>query len=221
MTLAKDLTFDQMTCLAEIAGPGIMDTSVVTQFLTALRDRELVELKGRGWCLTPRGKKVLHMNLNGFLLDIQRTSTELDASLQRQHALKFVWSIDPLDTQAWCCPDCASWATIGGNAAYHATTTGHCVPVLGPIPQLPPEDIEVGDTVLYHFHNFSQGLWVDLVRPAIVTSVHNSHLNLNVFFEVGDNISDNTEGKSQREGIVEQSIAEGRPYWTRRTQRRE
>lgn len=40
------------------------------------------------------------------------------------------WNEDAPAGQCWKCPDCDSWATLGGNAAYHASSTGHAYPSL-------------------------------------------------------------------------------------------
>lgn len=48
--------------------------------------------------------------------------------------LATVWRTDAPAGQAWKCPDCDSWATLGGNAGWHAEKSGHGVPSLGPIP---------------------------------------------------------------------------------------
>jgi hypothetical protein len=45
------------------------------------------------------------------------------------------WNEDAPVGSCWRCPDCASWATLGGNAAFHATQKKHGAPTLGPIPQ--------------------------------------------------------------------------------------
>ncbi len=45
------------------------------------------------------------------------------------------WNHDAPDGLCWKCPDCESWATLGGNAAYHAKTSGHGKPQLCPQPE--------------------------------------------------------------------------------------
>ncbi len=51
------------------------------------------------------------------------------------HDLSAVWNTDAPPGQAWQCPDCASWATLGGNAAFHANKMKHGVPTLVPMPK--------------------------------------------------------------------------------------
>lgn len=52
----------------------------------------------------------------------------------RELAITHVWNNDPEEGEAWHCPDCPMWHTIGGNAGYHASETGHGIPYLAPIP---------------------------------------------------------------------------------------
>lgn len=40
--------------------------------------------------------------------------------------------VDAPDGEAYYCPDCDSVATLSGNAAFHASTSGHQLPFLGP-----------------------------------------------------------------------------------------
>lgn len=44
------------------------------------------------------------------------------------------WSTDAPDGKTWECPNCASRATLGRNAAFHAVKHGHDVPVLEDMP---------------------------------------------------------------------------------------
>jgi hypothetical protein len=50
----------------------------------------------------------------------------------RTTQLKWVWATDAPAGFTWCCPDCQSWAALGGNAGYHASMSGHAVPSLVP-----------------------------------------------------------------------------------------
>lgn len=52
---------------------------------------------------------------------------------RREARLRDVWTTDAPDGLAWTCPDCDSWATLGGNAGYHAQKSGHRLPTLQPI----------------------------------------------------------------------------------------
>lgn len=49
--------------------------------------------------------------------------------------LKNVWNTDAPEGMAWLCPDCDSWATLGGNAGFHSKKTGHRLPVFGKQPK--------------------------------------------------------------------------------------
>lgn len=42
--------------------------------------------------------------------------------------------------QCWKCPNCESWATMGGNAAFHAQTEKHGKPTLQPQPDIAVKD---------------------------------------------------------------------------------
>lgn len=53
----------------------------------------------------------------------------------REAEIKKIWIQDAPEGQAWHCPDCLSSATLGGNAGYHATKTGHGIPTLGSSPR--------------------------------------------------------------------------------------
>lgn len=66
-------------------------------------------------------------------------------SVPDDRGLAKVWTTDARDGMAWSCPDCDSWATLGGNAGYHAETTGHGVPSLRPRPNEPTRT-EASDT---------------------------------------------------------------------------
>ncbi len=47
--------------------------------------------------------------------------------------LSELWNTDAPEGQCWQCPDCESRASLGGNAAFHASTLGHRIPTLKPI----------------------------------------------------------------------------------------
>lgn len=55
--------------------------------------------------------------------------------------LSIVWKTDAPEGMCWQCPDCDSWAVIGGNAAFHAQQKNHGVPklIIAP-PRVDPED---------------------------------------------------------------------------------
>jgi hypothetical protein len=61
----------------------------------------------------------------------------------RDLELTRIWNTDPPEDMAWICqePGCDSWATIPGNAGFHAEKLNHALPVLGPIPPRPSEEI--------------------------------------------------------------------------------
>lgn len=53
--------------------------------------------------------------------------------LPRLHEAK-LWTTDAPRGKAWTCPDCGHWATLGGNAAYHAMKMKHAPPELLELP---------------------------------------------------------------------------------------
>lgn len=69
------------------------------------------------------------------------------------HDLSAVWNTDAPPGQAWQCPDCASWATLGGNAAFHANKMKHGTPVLVPMPRKTTQ--QSMNTTLKHVAHFS------------------------------------------------------------------
>lgn len=130
----------------------------------------------------------------------------------REEALGVVTRNDAPGGQGWSCPNCDHWASIGGNATYHARSKNHDVPVLKMIPaHVPtlsnpyPNVFRVpvqGDIVIYHFTCVGGGGKLEhRTRPAIVTSVWDEEpgdirLNLHVFFE-------NCDSGRDREPLVE------------------
>lgn len=131
---------------------------------------------------------------------------ERDEKDAREEGLRLVWNTDAPQGDAWKCPNCDSWATIGGNAAYHATKTGHGVPELG---TMPPEILpmpEVGDRVFYWFGANPNGKPEVRRRPAMVTSVRGETLNLFVFYEHCD--GEHKTKYPQAEGVLEGGAAD-------------
>lgn len=56
------------------------------------------------------------------------------------------WQTDPPEGMCWACPECPSWATLPGNAGYHAQQMGHGKPVLKAIAEVRPlESVRVAD----------------------------------------------------------------------------
>lgn len=55
--------------------------------------------------------------------------------MTRDEEITRIWNSNAPAGQAWICqePGCDSWATLGGNAGFHAHKTGHALPVLSPI----------------------------------------------------------------------------------------
>ncbi len=52
--------------------------------------------------------------------------------------LTTLWFTDAPPGQTYCCPDCGSKATLGGNAAFHVNEEGHGQPTLIPLtPEMP------------------------------------------------------------------------------------
>lgn len=54
--------------------------------------------------------------------------------------LQELWCRDAPEGFFWHCQECGKEASLGGNAAYHVTTSGHSMPTLAPIPP-PPKPI--------------------------------------------------------------------------------
>jgi hypothetical protein len=78
------------------------------------------------------------------------TSQETGGAAIRDSQIRYVWNHDAPQGQAWLCPDCDSWATLGGNAGFHAQATGHRAPILGDQParsQSPDEPTPSGISV--------------------------------------------------------------------------
>lgn len=48
--------------------------------------------------------------------------------------LSELWNDDAPEGQCWKCPDCATWASLGGNAAFHVNKAKHGRPSLVPLP---------------------------------------------------------------------------------------
>ncbi len=125
-------------------------------------------------------------------------STEARDYEPRDEALTRVRNTDAPDGQGWFCPDCGNWASLGGNAAYHATKTGHGQPVLKMIPadvetlsRPTAPKVEPGDTVLFHFSRLgAESKLEHRTRPAVVTSLYRDNeglcANLYVYFEPWD-----------------------------------
>jgi len=53
--------------------------------------------------------------------------------VEKRSGVNHVWNTDAPDSMCWKCPDCDYRATLGGNAAYHATKEKHGVPKLVPM----------------------------------------------------------------------------------------
>lgn len=64
----------------------------------------------------------------------------------RQKYLATVHNLDAPEGLAWIChtAGCKSWATLGGNAAYHARKLNHSVPSLAPQPKGEEDETEPG-----------------------------------------------------------------------------
>lgn len=56
---------------------------------------------------------------------------------EREKHIARIFHLDPPEGEAWICTTegCGSWATIGGNAAFHAKKLGHNVPYIDKIPK--------------------------------------------------------------------------------------
>lgn len=78
--------------------------------------------------------------------------------------LSHVWNTDAPDGQCWQCPDCESWASLGGNAAYHANQAKHGVPTLRPIapPATPTAQAEPTE-----LRNLAREAWKKLSREPV------------------------------------------------------
>jgi len=127
---------------------------------------------------------------------------ERDEKDAREEGLRFVWNKDAPQGDAWHCPNCDHWATIGGNAAHHATKTGHGVPHLLKMPPEVAPMPEVGDRVFYWFATANLDGNAEIRRrPAMVTSVRDDVLNLFVFYEHCD--GEHKTKYPQAEGVRE------------------
>lgn len=58
---------------------------------------------------------------------------------------KLPWKKDAPEGKCWKCPNCNSWATLGGNAAFHAITMLHGLPKLVKKPNVNPLNQPVVD----------------------------------------------------------------------------
>lgn len=143
---------------------------------------------------------------------------ERDEKDAREEGLRFVWNKDAPQGDAWHCPDCDHWATIGGNAAHHATKTGHGVPHLLKMPSEVEPTPEVGDRVFYWFTANPNGAPEIRRRPAMVTSVRDELLNLFVFYEHCDGVHNTSHPQAERvrEGSAADFIDETSRRWSRR-----
>lgn len=115
----------------------------------------------------------------------------------RDKALTHVTRNDAPDGQGWFCPNCDHWASIGGNASYHALKTEHDIPTLKAIPahvetlsRPAVPQIVPGDTVFFHFMRIgAESKLEHRTRPAIVTSIKPDDVaRLYVFFEPWDSV---------------------------------
>lgn len=64
---------------------------------------------------------------------VNQTQTPEQSDLPKFHETK-LWTADAPRGQAWLCGECGHWATLGGNAAYHAMKEKHGAPELWTLP---------------------------------------------------------------------------------------
>lgn len=65
-------------------------------------------------------------------------ATESAPTPQELDPLGALWNQDAPEGQCWKCPDCGVWASLGGNAAFHVTKSGHGMPTLIQMPVIEP-----------------------------------------------------------------------------------
>ncbi len=75
------------------------------------------------------------------------------------------WNNDAPDGKRWCCPDCSAWATLGDNAAFHASRSGHRAPILENLLPQKPSAREINADLLAACKAAKKYLEPDLVEP--------------------------------------------------------